>query len=132
MFCRGKLILFLVALLLAQPACALALGGLSVRSALNEPLDAQIELIAPNKGDLIGAEVELAGVEAHERHGIPANREALYDLQFQVVHDSSGRSYISVTTRRPIREPALSFVVEVRWPGGRLQRSYAVHLDPPR
>jgi pilus assembly protein FimV len=54
----------------------------------------------------------------------------LTKLQFKpAVRD--GVPVILVTTKKPVKEPFLDFLLEVRWPKGRLLREYTVLLDPP-
>src|SRR5690606_28556578 len=38
---------------------------------------------------------------------------------------------ILLTTREPVNEPFLNFLVELNWPAGRVLREYTVLLDPP-
>jgi pilus assembly protein FimV len=110
-------------------APALGLGEITLHSALNQPLEAEIELLAV--GDL-GAEdlrVALAPAEAFSRSGV----ERFYflnDLRFTPLLRGS-RSVIRVVSSRPVREPYLNFIVEVARPGGQLLREYTVLLDPP-
>src|SRR5690606_28111160 len=55
----------------------------------------------------------------------------LTDLTFTPVVQPNGRSYIRVTSSRPVREPYLNFLMEVRWPSGRVLREFTLLLDPP-
>ena len=55
----------------------------------------------------------------------------LSTLRFSIEDTGSGKDYITVTTREPIREPFLNFLLEVNWLNGRLVREYTVLLDPP-
>ena len=43
-----------------------------------------------------------------------------------------GRPHIRLTTREPVTEPFLNFVLNVRWPQGRFAREYTLLLDLPR
>ena len=108
---------------------ALGLGEITLHSALNQPLEAEIELL--EVGDL-GAQdlrVGLAPAEVFSRSGV----ERLYflnDLRFTPMLGGS-RSVIRVVSSRPVREPYLNFIVEVARPNGQLLREYTVLLDPP-
>ncbi|MGG2397426.1 FimV/HubP family polar landmark protein [Pseudomonas sp. SH1-B] len=110
-------------------APALGLGEITLHSALNQPLEAEIELL--QVGDL-GAQdirVALAPAEVFSRSGV----ERLYflnDLRFTPLLRGS-RSVIRVVSNRPVREPYLNFIVEVARPNGQLLREYTVLLDPP-
>ena len=53
-------------------------------------------------------------------------------LKFAVVPtgDGDGSGYIHITSHQGMREPALEFIIEVRWPNGSLRRKYSVLLQP--
>ncbi len=110
-------------------APALGLGEITLHSALNQPFEAEIELL--ELGDL-GAQdlrVGLASAEVFSRSGV----ERFYflnDLRFTPLLQGS-RSVIRVVSNRPVREPYLNFIVEVARPNGQLLREYTVLLDPP-
>ncbi|MFO7703892.1 MAG: FimV/HubP family polar landmark protein, partial [Halopseudomonas sp.] len=55
----------------------------------------------------------------------------LTDLVFTPVVRPDGRAVIRVTSSRPVREPFLNFLMEVRWPSGRVLREFTLLLDPP-
>lgn len=111
-------------------AHALGLGEISLKSALNQPLDAEIELLEVR--DLGNGEVipSLAAVEEFNKVGVD-RPFFLTDLKFTPVLKPNGKSVIRVTSSKPVREPYLNFLVEVLWPNGRLLREYTVLLDPP-
>lgn len=111
-------------------AHALGLGEVTLRSSLNQPLVAEIELLEVR--DLGSAEVKpgLAAAEEFSKAGID-RQYFLADLKFTPVLKPNGRSVIRVTSSKPVREPYLNFLVEVLWPNGRLLREYTLLLDPP-
>ncbi|MCQ4346718.1 peptigoglycan-binding protein LysM [Pseudomonas stutzeri] len=108
----------------------MGLGDISLKSALNQPLDAEIELLEVRdlgNGEVIPA---LAAVEEFNKVGVE-RPYFLTDLKFTPVLRPNGKSVIRVTSSKPVREPYLNFLVEVLWPNGRLLREYTVLLDPP-
>ncbi|HEY6612657.1 MAG TPA: FimV/HubP family polar landmark protein, partial [Pseudomonas sp.] len=127
-----KLVLAIAAAsaLTSSMAHALGLGEISLKSALNQPLDAEIELLEVR--DLGGNEVlpSLAAVEEFNKVGVD-RPYFLTDLKFTPVLKPNGKSVIRVTSSKPVREPYLNFLIEVLWPNGRLLREYTVLLDPP-
>lgn len=112
-------------------ANALGLGELTLKSAQNQPLDAEIELL--DVRDLTAAEVapSLAPPEEFAKAGVtlPAYLE---DLTFTPVINPNGRSVLRVTSSKPLPEPVVKFLVQVMWPQGRLLRDYNVALDQPQ
>jgi len=119
------------ALLLApQVAWALGLGDIRLSSALNEPLAAEIDLVAPTADELTSLSAQLASRELFQRYGL--DRPAFLDsVQFRVGQGRDGRNVLLLSSATPIAEPFLTFLVEVNWPRGRLLREYTVLLDPP-
>ena len=111
-------------------AFAVGLGEITLNSALNEPLDAEIELL--NVGELTELEM-LAGLGSQADFDT-AGVERLFlltDLRFQIDLSDKGRPVIQVSSKRPIREPYLDFMIELDWPAGRLLREYTLLLDMP-
>jgi pilus assembly protein FimV len=108
---------------------ALGLGEITLHSALNQPLDAEIELL--EVGDLNDSEIKvrLASADDFERAGVD-RFIFLNDLRFSPVIRGSG-SRIRVVSNQPVREPYLNFIVEVARPNGKLLREYTLLLDPP-
>ena len=117
-------------LLVPAGAWALGLGDIEVKSTLNEPLQARIELSSLQEGDLDSMQVQLASARQFKRAGIQRPFQ-LSKLKFAAVEDGSGLGHINVTTRQPIVEPFLNFLIEVSWPRGRIVREYTLLLDPP-
>lgn len=111
-------------------AHALGLGEVSLKSALNQPLVAEIELLEVR--DLASGELipSLATPEDFTKAGVD-RQYFLSDLKFTPVLKPNGKSVIRVTSSKPVREPYLNFLVEVLWPSGRLLREYTLLLDPP-
>jgi pilus assembly protein FimV len=128
-----KLVLAIAAAPALSPgmAHALGLGELTLKSTLNQPLVAEIELL--DVKDLTAAEVvpSLASPEDFAKAGV--DRQAfLNDLTFTPVLNASGKSILRVTSSKPLSEPMVKFLVQVMWPNGRLLRDYSVLLDPSK
>jgi pilus assembly protein FimV len=123
---------FLALVLLASPTTlfALGLGDIQLHSALNEPLDADIELVSAAPDELSSLKASLANRETFARYGLdrPAS---LLNLEFRVTRSGDGRNVLKVRSREPITEPFVSFLVEVNWSRGRLLREYTLLMDPP-
>jgi FimV-like protein len=120
--------LLLLGSLLAGQAYALGLGNITLQSHLNEPLTAQIQLVA--MGDLSANEVlvNLAPQEDFDKAMVERSY-LLNGLLFQLDFSDSRNPAIIVTTSDPIREPSLNFIVELRSPSGRVLREYTLLLD---
>ena len=127
----GKLRVLISAILLTPAAAlGLGLGEIRLNSSLNEPLSAEIDLVAATPEELATLNAQLASQEVFARYGL--DRPAyLGSLEFSVGRGQDGRSVLLVQSRDTISEPFVSFLVDVTWPRGRLLREYTVLLDPP-
>ena len=121
-------ILMVLAAVLLVPAASYAagLGTITVRSALGQPLDAEIEVVALRPGEDI--QVRLASREAYQNAGIDLS-PALQGARF-AVERRDGRTVIRVRTSQPVNDPFFSVLVELQTPAGRLSRQYTVLVDP--
>ena len=108
---------------------AFGLGEIEIHSALNQPMDAEIELVGFNASEIDEVKVSLASQQMFERVGVP-RPFILTRLKFTPAM-SAGKPIIRVTSTEAIREPFLTFLIDVRWSKGKLLREYTVLLDPP-
>jgi len=108
----------------------LGLGAIKLNSSLSEILDAEIDLIAATSSDVGDLKVKLASNDAFLRAGIDRT-SLLNSLRFAVKRHSSGKYFIKITSRQPIREPFLNFLLEINWKNGRMLREYTMLIDPP-
>lgn len=123
-------VLALCILFTSSSVYALGLGGMRTQSALNQPFFAEIDLLDVNSDELDAVKVRLAGRDEFDKAG--AERpHFLTRLSFVPMIGAGGRPIVQVTSREPIREPYLDFLVEVLWPGGRLVKEYTVLMDLP-
>jgi pilus assembly protein FimV len=110
---------------------ALGLGEIDVSSFLNQPLEAEIEVISARPGEIDDLLVSLASRDSFARAGL-SRPNHLSDLRFAVKKNEGGdEATILVTTKNAIKEPFLNFLVEADWSKGRVLREFTVLLDPP-
>jgi FimV-like protein len=128
---RGGLMALLIAsasMLYPAMASALGLGDITLHSALNQPLDADIDLVETgglNEEDVIA---KLATPEAFTRAGVE-RVFFLNDLRFTpIIHGNHG--VIHVVSSKPVTEPFLNFLVQLSRPNGDLLHEYTLLLDP--
>ncbi|MGB8633956.1 MAG: FimV/HubP family polar landmark protein [Rhodanobacteraceae bacterium] len=127
---RKKLAVALALLLVTSgSAFALGLGQIKVKSALDQPLVAEIPVVSATAAELRGLKVSLASNEDFQRAGI--NRARLdTPLKFKV-EKRAGSTVIVITSEKPVSDPALDLLLELNWSSGKLLREYSVLLDPP-
>ena len=114
----------------AQDAAALALGRLSVQSGLGEPLRAEIDIPEINAAQADSLRATLASPEAYRASGLEYH-PALNGVRMSLQKRPDGRSYLRVTSDRPVNDPFLDLVLEANWASGRTVRDYTLLLDPP-
>ncbi len=127
---KSSVLTGLMALFFSCWVSALGLGELTLHSALDEPFDAEIELVNIGDADEGQILVGLASKEDFERAGVSWEFHLL-NLTFKTDLSDASRPVVKVSSKESIREPYLDFVTELQWPAGRLLREYTLFLDLP-
>ncbi len=127
-FRLASILLGLTALLFIGPVHALGLGKLTVLSALDEPLVAEIELTSVEDGALDSLELKLGSAEDFEQASVLRDT-FLKTFEFTVV--KGGVPKVRINTTFPAKEPFLHFLIRASWNDGNLLREYTALLDPP-
>lgn len=109
---------------------ALALGKLKVHSALNEPLNAEIDFTFATEKELKGLNVSLASRADFDAAGVD-RLSFLSRIKFIVTKKPDGGFFLQLSSEEPVDEPFLHLLIQVDWPGGRLVREYTALIDPP-
>jgi pilus assembly protein FimV len=117
-------------LLLPSLAIAAGLGKLTVFSGLGQPLKAEIELLAVQKGEADNLSVRLPSGDAFRKANIEY-AGALLSVKFNIEQRGEDRYVVALSSSQPINEPFLDLLVELDWKTGRLVREYTFLLDPP-
>lgn len=103
---------------------ALALGELELKSQLNQPLNVVIPLAFSTENEL--AELKLSISYPEEQ---VSGLKAWHSLKVEVIENEGNQPYLKISSRELIREPTLSFILDMRWSTGRIQRSYSLLMD---
>jgi pilus assembly protein FimV len=130
MFKRNFCPVLLLALLFPAATLALGLGDIHLKSALNAPLDAEIDLVGASADDLAGLKASLATREAFTRGGLDYPG-FLGALSFVPEKSADGRNVLHVHSAEAANEPFATLLVEVDWSRGHVVREYTVLIDPP-
>lgn len=108
---------------------AATLGQAQVQSYLSEPLQVHVPLMRASDEPLDEITVQLASPSFYQQAGVP-----LADLGSNLtfaIRSEGGQEYVLIGSKRPIRDPILSILLQVDSPQGRMIRSYNLLLDPP-
>lgn len=111
-------------------ASALALGRLTVQSALGEPLRAEIDFPDITAAEADSLKAAVASPDSFRAAGIDYS-PALSNLQFSITRKPNGRAVLTITGSRPVNEPFVDLILEATWSSGRIVRDYTLLFDPP-
>lgn len=116
--------------LYAADASALALGQITVQSALGEPLRAEIELpqISPAEADTLRASP--AAAEIFRSQGMEYS-PVVTQMRVRLERRANGRMVLQLSSDRPVNDPFVDLVIDASWGTGRITRSYTMLFDPP-
>ena len=120
----------LMAGMASLPAHALSLGRLSVLSALGEPLRAEIDVAQITPEEASSLKTAVGTPEAFKAAGLEYT-PVLAGLDVSLQRRADGRSYLRLTSSRPVSEPFVDLVLQATWSAGQLTRDYTRLFDPP-
>ena len=109
---------------------ALVLGGITMRSALGEPLRADIEVPQISADEAASLQAAVASRDTFRGIGVEY-APALSGARVTLHRRASGQAYLRLASDRPVHEPILGVVIEAHWAGGRIVRNYTMLVDPP-
>ncbi|MDW5443718.1 FimV/HubP family polar landmark protein [Polaromonas sp. SM01] len=112
------------------PAHALGLGRITVQSALGEPLRAEIDIADINAEEAASLRASVASAEAFKAAGLEFS-PAMANVQISLQRRPDGRSFLRLSSDRPVSEPFVDLILEARWASGRVVRDYTMLFDPP-
>ncbi|MEO8023332.1 FimV/HubP family polar landmark protein [Polaromonas sp.] len=112
------------------PAHALGLGRVTVQSALGEPLRAEIDIVEISADEASSLQASVASADAFRAAGLEYTA-AVTNVRISLQKRSDGRSYLRLSSDRPVSEPFVDLILEARWASGRIVRDYTMLFDPP-
>lgn len=101
---------------------AVAVSEAEVKSHINQQLDIRIKLLSIAESDIESIAVKIKYLDT-TYYGLQPK------LYHEIIVDEQGPQ-IRVYTRQTIKEPAVSFLLEIEYDAGALIREYSVFIDP--
>ncbi len=111
-------------------ASALSLGRIAVLSALGEPLRAEIDIPDITADEADSLKTSVASPEAFRAAGVDYN-PVMGGLQISLQKRPDGRSFLRISSDRPVSDPYVDLILEASWSSGRIVRDYTMLFDPP-
>jgi pilus assembly protein FimV len=120
----------MIAIVLANYTVALGLGEISSFSTINEPFHAEIRL--RDVGHLTRDEIIVGFASNEDFQRSQLDRHYFFnDFSFELLLEDLENPRVKITSHKIVREPFLGFIIDARWPDGRVQREYTILLDKP-
>ena len=120
----------LLGALAGNPAHALGLGRITVQSALGEVLRAEIDVPEITAEEAASLRVGVASADAFKAAGLEYTA-AVVGVQVTLQKRPDGRSFLRLSSSRPVTEPFVDLILEANWASGRVVRDYTMLFDPP-
>lgn len=114
----------------ANDAWALAMGRITVQSALGEPLRAEVEIPQLSAAEADSLQAVIASPAAFRAQGMEYTGTA-NTVRVQVQKRSNGTAVLKLSSFQPVNDPFVDLVIDANWASGKLQRNYTLLLDPP-
>ncbi|HVC17146.1 MAG TPA: FimV/HubP family polar landmark protein, partial [Rhodanobacter sp.] len=125
-----KLSMLMVLALGSSQVMALDLGQIQIKSALGQPLLAEIPLHAAHPAELRNLTVKLASSGEFARAGIAGGRTTI-PLHFSIATTAGGQRVIRITSSVAVDDPFIDLLLDVNGKAGKSVREVAILLDPP-
>ena len=117
-------------LLFAPITWGLGLGEIDIKSKLNQPLDAEIEITSATNSELRDVVFSIPNADVFARYNLD-RPQVLNSVRFIVENRNSGNKVIRLASSQVVKDPFLTFLIQADWPQGRMLREYTVLVDPP-
>lgn len=114
--------------MVSQQTQSLGMGKIQVHSALDQPLQANIDLMMGEGDDFSEITVAIASAADYKKVGLD---RSFVPNNIQVALDEENPLTINVTSTGPVTEPIVSLLLDVNWGNGRILREFTILLDPP-
>ncbi len=108
---------------------AVSVGDANIQSYLDQPLKIEIPLANTSPRELKALNIGLAPESAFGDFGYEVS-PVLSDFRFEIVPGPGSTAMLRITTREPVSEPLLAFMLSIKTDRTAFVRGYTVLLDP--
>jgi pilus assembly protein FimV len=118
-----------IGLMLNGAVSGAELGKAWLHSGLNQPLNADIELIAPNTAELKHLRVKMGGKDAFYLAHLTL-LPLLKTVRFHLDLKPDGSMVVHLSSDQPVTTPVLDMLIELDWGTGMMLQSYQLSFRP--
>ena len=111
-------------------AHAVALGRITIQSALGESLRAEIDVSDLSADEASSLRVGIANADSFRAAGLEYPSSAA-GMDITLQRRADGTSYLRLSSSRAVNDPFVDLIIEAKWSLGRITRNYTMLLDPP-
>jgi pilus assembly protein FimV len=111
-------------------ALALALGRVTVQSALGEPLRAEIDVPQISPEEVSSLRANIAEPLVFRDKGLDYS-QALSGVTITLQRRPNGSYFLQMASDRPVNDPFVDVILDATWQSGRVQRDFTMLFDPP-
>jgi pilus assembly protein FimV len=111
-------------------ALALALGRVTVQSALGEPLRAEIDVPQITPEEVSSLRANIAEPPIFREKGLDYS-QALSGVTITLQRRANGSYFLQLSSDRPVNDPFVDVILDATWQSGRVQRDFTMLFDPP-
>lgn len=125
----ARLLIACTTTLICLPSLALSIGGVTLSSALGQPLKAQLPL--SELGDLQAEQIIVRHASQATYDKLAIEHPTVFQaVRFTVTTTTDNHGSINMTTKSAVNEPYLRVLVHIRWPQGEMLKEVTLLLDP--
>ena len=111
-------------------AYAFGLGHATVKSALGQPLRADIDITQITADEASSLKVGVAPASAFQSRNLNYS-SILPDVTVTLERRPDGQPYLRLTSSRPVQDAFVDVLLRAYWANGELTRDYTLLFDPP-
>ncbi|MBW4046816.1 MAG: FimV family protein [Proteobacteria bacterium] len=111
-------------------AYAFGLGHAKVKSALGQPLRADIDITQITADEASSLKVGVAPASAFQSRNLNYS-SILPDVTVTLEHRPDGQPYLRLTSSHPVQDAFVDVLLRAYWANGELTRDYTLLFDPP-
>lgn len=106
-------------------ATAMGISDITLHSKLGQPLAAEVKLLEADELSEHQLIISNAPQEIYQQMGVVRGY-----LSNSIIIERTDTNTVSLTTRKPIKEPYLNFVLRFSWPTGEVVKEFKLLVDP--